>query len=75
MKKMLAMLVLGASIAMPAAAFAAEAGTDNHPDHSMPYQAPAVYTSAGSTDQGTVAGPGMRPSLIVDTSRENGNNR
>jgi hypothetical protein len=75
MKRMLAMLILGTSIAMPVAAFAAEAGTDNHPDPSMLDQAPAVYMPVGSTDQGTVAGPGQHPSLTVDTSRENGNNR
>ena len=75
MKKILAMLILGTSIAMPVAAFAAEAGTDNHPDRLTLDQAPAVYMPAGSTDRGTVAGPGQRPSLIVDTSRENGNNR
>ena len=75
MKKMLAMLILGASVALPAAVFAAERGSDNYFDQVFPSQAPAVYTQNGSTDQGTVAGPGMHPSPIVDTSRENGNNR
>ena len=69
MKKMLAMLILGATMALPAAAFAAEGGTDNHPDYQMPFQAPAVYpqdgSQNGSTDEGTVAGPGLqRPSPI-----------
>jgi hypothetical protein len=77
MKKMLAMLVLSASIAMPAAAFAAEAGTDNHPDYSMPYQAPAVYTQTGSTDPslGTIAG-GPAHDVSVDIRRnQEGSNR
>jgi len=64
MKKMLAMLILGASIALPAAAFAAEQGTDNHPDHSTSQAAP-VYLQSGPTDSGAVAGPGQqRPSPI-----------
>jgi hypothetical protein len=63
MKKMLAMLILGASIALPAAAFAAEQGTDNHPDGTVP--AAPVYLQSGPTDSGTVAGPGQqRPSPI-----------
>ncbi len=64
MKKMLAMLILGATMALPGAAFAAEAGTDNHPDYRMPFQAPAVYTQYGSTGDGTVAGPGQNPTRI-----------
>lgn len=78
MKKMLAMLILGASVALPAAAFAGEPGergSDNYVDRSFQNQAPVVYTQPGSTDQGTIAGPGLSPSPIVDTSRENGNNR
>jgi hypothetical protein len=63
MKKMLAMLILGASIALPAAAFAAEQGTDNHPDHSTP-QAPAVYLQTDQTNPGTIAGPGQIPNKI-----------
>jgi hypothetical protein len=84
MKKMLALLVLSASIAMPVAAFAAEAGTDNHPDHSMPYQAPVVYTQMGSTEEvtqdptsnvGTVAG-GAAHDVSVDIRRnQEGSNR
>ncbi len=64
MKKMLAMLILGATIALPGAAFANEAGTDNYPDHSMPYQAPAVYLQTGPTNLGTVAGPSQNPTQI-----------
>jgi len=72
------MLVLSASIGMPAAAFAAEAGTDNHPDYSMPYQAPAVYTQTGSTttsNLGTIAG-GPAHDVSVDIVRnQEGSNR
>ncbi len=63
MKKMLVMLILGASIALPAAAFAAEQGTDNHPDQSTP-QAPAVYLQTDQTNPGTIAGPGQNPNTI-----------
>ena len=63
MKKMLAMLILGASIVLPAAAFAAEPGTDNHPDHSTS-QAAQVYPQSGPTDSGTIAGPGQIPDKI-----------
>jgi hypothetical protein len=62
MKKMLAMLILGA-IALPAAAFAAEQGTDNRPDRNTP-QAPAVYLQTDQTNLGTIAGPGQIPNTI-----------
>jgi hypothetical protein len=64
MKKMLAMLILGATIALPAAAFAAEAGTDNRPDFPSTYQAPAVYLQTEPVNLGTVSGPGQNPTQI-----------
>jgi len=65
MKKMLAMLILGATIALPAAAFAAEAGTDNRPDFPSTYQAPAaVYLQTEPMNLGTVSGPGQNPTQI-----------
>ena len=54
MKKMLAMLILGATIALPAAAFAG--GEEGGKDRSTS-QAPAVYLQTESTNPGTVAGP------------------
>ena len=68
MKKMLAMLILAASAALPAGALARESGAENHPDYSMPFRAPAVDTPYGSqnglTDQGTMAGSGQNPTKI-----------
>ena len=59
MKKMLAMLILGASIALPAAAFAAD---DNHPDHPAAGQNSGLVLQTDETapaDPGMVAGPGQ----------------
>jgi hypothetical protein len=64
MKTMLAMLILGATIALPAAAFAAEAGTDNRPDSPSTYQAPAISLQTEPMDLGTVSGPGQNPTQI-----------
>jgi hypothetical protein len=64
MKTMLGMLILGATIALPAAAFAAEAGTDNRPDSPSTYRAPAVYLRTEPMNLGTVSGPGQNPTQI-----------
>jgi hypothetical protein len=59
MKKMLAMLILGASIALPASAFAAD---DNHPDHPAAGQTSGLVSQTDATapgDPGMVAGPGQ----------------
>ncbi|HLW58607.1 MAG TPA: hypothetical protein VKV57_01645 [bacterium] len=57
MKKMLVMLVLGASAALPGSAFAATAD-DNHSD-SNAWQAPQMAAQFEPAGLGTVAGPGQ----------------
>ncbi len=60
MRNVLVMLILGASIALPAAAFAAspqEAGRDNHPDYPRPVAVATPFIlQAGPTSPGTLAG-------------------
>jgi hypothetical protein len=62
MKKMLAMLILGASIAWPAAgAFARD---DSHPDHPVPGLNSGLVSQTDETapgDPGMIAGPGQTP--------------
>jgi hypothetical protein len=61
MKKVLAMLILGATIALPAATAFAEPGDDHHPDHPATWQATGVTLQTEPTtpaDPGTLAGPG-----------------
>jgi len=62
MKKMLAMLILGASIAWPAAGVYAAAGDDNHPDHPVAGQNSGLVLQTEETaagDPGMIAGPGQ----------------
>lgn len=54
MRKMLAMLIVGATIALPAAG--AFAGDDRNNDHPDTWQSPAVVLQ---TEPATPAGPGM----------------
>jgi hypothetical protein len=59
MKKLLAMLVLGAFIAWPAGAFAAD---DSHPDHPVAGQDSGRVLQTDQVtpaDPGTIAGPGQ----------------
>ena len=63
-KKMLAMLILGASIAWPAAGVFAAAGDDNHPDHPVAGQNSGLVLQTEETapaDPGMIAGPGQTP--------------
>jgi hypothetical protein len=58
MKRMLAMLIVGATIALPAAG--AFAGDDSHPDHMDPWQTPGVVLQTEPMTPaapGTLAGP------------------
>jgi len=62
MKKMLAMLILGASIAWPAAGVYAAPGDDNHPDHPVAGQNSGLVLQTEETaagDPGMIAGPGQ----------------
>ena len=65
MKQVLAMLIMGATIALPAAA--AFAGDDQHPDHPDMWQAPGVVLQtepATPAEPGTLAGPGQAPTYF-----------
>jgi hypothetical protein len=62
MKKMLAMLILGATIALPAVGAFAEPGDDHHPDQPATWLTPAVVLQTEPmtpADPGTLAGPGQ----------------
>jgi hypothetical protein len=62
MKKLLAMLIVGATIALPAAG--AFAGEDTHPDRPNMWQTPGVVLQtepATPAAPGTLAGPGQAP--------------
>ncbi len=74
MKKMLAMLILGASIALPAAAFAGgDEGGQDRIDRGTS-QAPAVYLQTEPANPGTVAGPDQNRNPIVELEHEHDRN-
>jgi hypothetical protein len=65
MKKMLAMLILGAATAFPATG--AFAGDDQHPDHPDMWQAPGVVVQTEPmtpAEPGRLAGPGQAPTYF-----------
>ena len=65
MNKMLVTLIVGATIALPAAG--AFAGDDQHPDHPDMWQTPGVAVQAEPTtpaDPGILAGPGQAPTYF-----------
>ncbi len=70
MRKMLAVLVLGVSLALPAAAFA-EAGDDHHPDHPSTWQVSQVVLQTEPTNLGTVAGPGQNQPVWIQQRYDN----
>jgi len=67
MKKMLAMLILGATIALPAAAFAADEGGPDHADRGT---SQVVYLQTETANPGTVAGPGQYQNPIVEVEHD-----
>jgi hypothetical protein len=73
MKKMLAMLILGASIALPAAAFVGgDEGGQDRIDRGTS-QAPAVYLQTEPANPGTVAGPSqIEVPIQVNDSHDRG---
>ena len=70
MRNALVMLILGASIALPAAAFAAESGTDNHPDYRGPGAPPQLILRTGPATLGKIAGPSQEIPWWLQTRSE-----
>ena len=67
MRKMLAMLIVGATIALPAAGAFAGDDSNSNDDHLNMWQAPAVVLQTEPTTPaapGTLAGPGQAPTYF-----------